>query len=97
MALYILCIYTTLYLTYQLLYCTGHIEILSNYSIIELEAKEIEYQDVNITFSILRIYTTLYHTYQLLYCTGHIEMTSNYSTMEVEAEEIEYKNEMSHS
>ena len=64
----------------------------SNYNIIKVEAEEIEYQHVNITFSILRVYTTLYLTYQLLYCTGHIQMTSNYSTVEVQAEEIKYKN-----
>ena len=48
----------------------------------EVEAVEMEYQNVNFTFSILRISTTLHHTYQLLYFTGHIQMTSVYSTIE---------------
>ena len=62
-----------------------------------MEAREIDYENVNFTFSILRISTTLHHTYQLLYYTGQIKMTSNYSTIEVEAEKIEYKNETTHS
>ena len=33
---------TTLYHTYQLLYCTGHIQIISNYSMREVEAEEME-------------------------------------------------------
>ena len=63
---YILCIYNTLYRTYQLLYCTGHIEIISNYITIEVEVGEIEYQNVNFTFSMLRIllhYITLTNYY----------------------------------
>ena len=44
----------------------------SNYSIIEVEAEEIEYKNINVTCYILRISTISYNTYQLLYCTGHI-------------------------
>ena len=95
-AFYILMISTTLYHTYQLLYCTGHVQMRSNDKIMELELEEITYENVNIAFYILRISTTLYLSYQLLYCTGYIKMTSNYSTIEVDSEEIEYKNETSH-
>ena len=42
---YILKIYTTLYHTYQLLYCKGHIYMRSNYSTIEEEADENEYKN----------------------------------------------------
>ena len=69
----------------------------SNYSIIEVEAEEIQYKKETSHSIILRISTTLYNTYQLLYCTRHIQMSSNYKTIEVEAEEIDYKNETSHS
>ena len=31
--------YTTLYLTYQLLYCKGHIQIASNHSNVNVETK----------------------------------------------------------
>ena len=37
----ILRIFTTLCHIYQLLYCTGHIQLTSNYSRIEVEADEI--------------------------------------------------------
>ena len=96
-AFYILRISTTLYLTYQLLYRTGYIQMRSNYSKIEVETEEIEYKYWKVTFSILTISTTLYHTYQLSYYEGYIQMTTNYSTTEVEAGEIEYKNETWHS
>ena len=36
-----------------------------------MEAGEIDYQNLNFTFSMLMIFTTLYHTYRLLYVTGH--------------------------
>ena len=36
---------TTLYNTYQLLYCIGHIQITSNYNTIEVEGDEIEYKN----------------------------------------------------
>ena len=39
---YILRIYTTLYHTYQLQYCKGHIQMTSDYSTIKVEAREIE-------------------------------------------------------
>ena len=36
---------TTIYYTYQLLYCTEHIQMTSNYSTMEVEAEEIEYKN----------------------------------------------------
>ena len=42
----ILRIYTTFYYTYQLLYCTRHIQMTSNYSTIEVEAEVIVYINV---------------------------------------------------
>ena len=56
-----------LYHTYQILYCTGHIQMTSNQSTIKVEEEEIKYKNVNVAFYILRISTTLYHTYHLLY------------------------------
>ena len=41
---YVLSTSTTLYHTYQLLNCTGHIQLTINYSTIEMEAEEIEYK-----------------------------------------------------
>ena len=32
----------TLYLTYELIYCKGHIQMTSNYSTIDVEGEEIE-------------------------------------------------------
>ena len=43
--IYVHRISTTLYLTYQLIYCTGQIQITSNYSAIEVESEEIEYKN----------------------------------------------------
>ena len=42
---YILRIYTTLYHTYQLLYCKGQVQMASTYSTIEEEARKIEYKN----------------------------------------------------
>ena len=78
---YILRISTTLYPTYQVLYCTGYILMTSNYSTIEEESEEIGCKNVNVTFYILRIYTTICHTSQQLYFIGHIQISSNYSTI----------------
>ena len=74
---------TTLYNTYHLLYCTGCIQMISNYSTKDVETEK---NGANITFNTSRIYTTLYNTYHLLYYKGHIQMTSNYSTIDVETE-----------
>ena len=54
-----------LYHTYKLLYCTGHIQMTSNYSAIEKECEEIGCKNENITFYILMISTTSYHAYKL--------------------------------
>ena len=50
-----------------------------NHSKIEVQAEEIKYNNVNVTFYILSISATLYHTYQQLYCIGHIQMTNNFN------------------
>ena len=81
-----LMIYTTLYHTYLLLYCKGHIQMISHYKIIDVETEKNRVKNVNVTFNTLKIYTTLYDTYLLLYCKGHIQITSNYSIEDMETE-----------
>ena len=54
----ILRISTTLYNTYQPLYCAGHIQMSSNYNTIEVEAEEIDYKIEMSHSIILRISTT---------------------------------------
>ena len=39
---YIIMIYTTLYHTYQLLYCTGHLQMTNNYKRIDVKKKTTE-------------------------------------------------------
>ena len=67
-------IYTTLYHTYRLLYCNGHIKIISNYNKINVETEKNRVKNVNITFNTLRIYTTLYYIAPTSYYNfkGHI-------------------------
>ena len=53
---------TTSYHTYQLLYCTGQIQMTSNHSTIEVEAEEIEYKNERshfIYFAFIIHYITL--------------------------------------
>ena len=38
------------YITYQLFYCIGHIQMTRNYSTIEVEAEEIEYKNERSNF-----------------------------------------------
>ena len=75
--------YITLYHTYKLLNCKGHIHMTRKYSTIDVK-KNNRVKNVNITFNTLRNYITLYHTYKLLNCKGHIQMIRNYSTIIVE-------------
>ena len=65
-------IYNTLYITYFLLYCKGHIQITSNDNTTKVERKQWSEQNHKITFNTLKIYITIYHTYNLLYYKGHI-------------------------
>ena len=76
--------YTTLYLTYRLLYCKGHIQMTSNHSNVNVETKRQSKQNNNIEFNRFRYYTTLYHTYLLLHCKAHIQMTMYHSNVNVE-------------
>ena len=78
--------YITLYHTYWLLKCKGHIQITSNYSTIDVEKENNRVKNVNIKFNTLRIYILLYLTYWLLNCKEHIHMTRNCSTINVEKE-----------
>ena len=77
-------IYTTLYQTYQLLYCKGHIQITNNHSNVNIETKNNRENKMTIKFNTLRNYTILYQTYQLLYCKRHIEIISNHSNVNME-------------
>ena len=43
--IYIHTIYITLYITYQLLYCIGRIQMTSNYNTREVEGEEIQYKN----------------------------------------------------
>ena len=70
MSHFILRISTTLYHTYQLLYCTGHIQMTSNYSTIDVKKENNKVRNVKVTFNVLTISTTLYYIYLLLYCKG---------------------------
>ena len=63
-----------------------------NHSKIEVQAEEIKYNNVNVTFYILSISATLYHTYQQLYCIGHIQMTNNFNREQFEKRKLQSKN-----
>ena len=77
-------IYTTLYHTYQLLYCKGHIQITSNHSIIiNVEKSNRVNKNETLIEIHIRIYTILNCTYPLLYCKGHIQITSNHSIINI--------------
>ena len=57
---------TTLYLTYELLYCRGHIQMTSNYSTINVEGEEIVYKNEtpnSIYLGLLLHYITLDNYY----------------------------------
>ena len=59
---YIIRISTTLYHTYQLLHCTGHIQMTTKYSTIEVEAEQTEYKNEtshSIYFEFILHYITL--------------------------------------
>ena len=78
-------IYITIYHTYPLLYCKGHIQIRSSDSTINVETKNNRVNKMTkIAFNTLRIYITIYHTYQLLYCKGHIQIRNSDSIINVE-------------
>ena len=65
-ALYILMISTTLYLSYRLLYWIGHIQMTSNYTTIEVEGEEIKYKNEmsnSIYFAFILHYITLTNYY----------------------------------
>ena len=73
--------YVTLYLTYWLLNCRGHIQMTRNYSTIDVEKGNNRVKNVNVTFNTLKSYITIYHTHKLLNYEGHIHMTRNCSTI----------------
>ena len=52
-------IYTTLYLTYRLLYCKGHIQMTSNCSTIEVERENNRVKNVNVKYNTPRFYTII--------------------------------------
>ena len=75
--------YTTL--TFYYIYCKGHIQTMSNDSIINVLTKYNKMNKMTKLYSLqLIIYITIYSTYPLLYCKGHIQIINNDNTKNVE-------------
>ena len=77
-------IHSTLYHTYQLLYCKGRIQITSSHSIMNMKRNIWLIKMKILDWNTFKIYISLYHTYQLLYCKGHIQIIRSHSSRNID-------------